>query len=270
MSWTCSTCGTANEPNSGSCIACGAQTEVPVYTSEETQPVGVVADSRARPAASRPWWPIALAAAVGAVILIAVGVAIGNVGDDKDERATDDTVADNPPETDAPSTTPAPPTTATSTAPSLPPPPTITAPPPPPTITAPPPPSTVGDVAALEPGLFCRDLNARGFSYSAAVEYWRNNGYTDQMDIDRNGIPCETVYPRSDVTAYWGSVPAPSTVEGLPDGLFCRDLAEQLVSYPNAVAYWFAQGQPDRMDEDLNGIPCETVYSASEVQEYWG
>jgi hypothetical protein len=25
----------------------------------------------------------------------------------------------------------------------------------------------------------------------------------DQLDIDRNGIPCETVYPGSDVDNYW-------------------------------------------------------------------
>lgn len=69
---------------------------------------------------------------------------------------------------------------------------------------APPRPPGPADVRALPAGLFCRDLNARGYSYSAAVDYWRMHGQPNQMDADRNGIPCETVYPRSDVSAYWG------------------------------------------------------------------
>lgn len=67
------------------------------------------------------------------------------------------------------------------------------------------PPAPAEDVRSLPAGLFCRDLNGRGFSYSAAVDYWRKNGNTDQMDADKNGIPCETVYPRGDVVAYWGA-----------------------------------------------------------------
>ena len=54
----------------------------------------------------------------------------------------------------------------------------------------------------------------------------------------------------------------------LPDGLFCRDLKAQGLSYADAVAYYVAQGRPDRMDKDLNAIPCETVYSRTEVQSY--
>ena len=41
-------------------------------------------------------------------------------------------------------------------------------------------------------------------------------------------------------------------------------------SYADAVGYWNVWGQPDRMDEDLNGYPCETVYPASDVIAYWG
>lgn len=65
------------------------------------------------------------------------------------------------------------------------------------TTTAAPISTTLGDVRNQPPGLFCRDLRAKGFSYSAAVDYWRNNGQPDQMDADRNGIPCETVYPNA-------------------------------------------------------------------------
>jgi hypothetical protein len=52
-------------------------------------------------------------------------------------------------------------------------------------------------------GLFCRDLEAKGYSYSAAVDYWEAEGQPNRMDEDRNGYPCETVYPVEDVVAYW-------------------------------------------------------------------
>ncbi|MDX6316615.1 MAG: hypothetical protein QOD35_15, partial [Nocardioidaceae bacterium] len=51
-------------------------------------------------------------------------------------------------------------------------------------------------------GLFCRPLLARGYSYGDAVYYWYLHNEPDQMDIDLNGIPCETVYPRTDVDNY--------------------------------------------------------------------
>jgi hypothetical protein len=124
-----------------------------------------------------------------------------------------------------------------------------------------------GNVGNLPAGLFCRDLHAQGFSYVAAVDYWRMHGQPNQMDADRNGIPCETVYPASDVTAYWGG----RTVSDLPltGGLLCRDLYARGFSYAEAVAYWWVDGTPDRMDADRNGIPCETVYPAADVYQFW-
>ena len=128
-----------------------------------------------------------------------------------------------------------------------------------------------GDVRELRAGLFCRDLDARGYSYTAAVDYWRAHGQPDQMDEDLNSIPCETVYPASRVVAYWGAdLPEPQGIDSLPGGLFCRDLNAQGFGYSDAVDYWFLHGAPDQMDEDLNGIPCETVYPASSVVAYWG
>jgi hypothetical protein len=50
-----------------------------------------------------------------------------------------------------------------------------------------------GDVRRQPAGLFCRNLLSRGFSYVAAIDYWRMHGQPNQMDADRNGIPCETV-----------------------------------------------------------------------------
>jgi hypothetical protein len=124
-----------------------------------------------------------------------------------------------------------------------------------------------GDVRVLPPGLFCRDLDADGYSYSAAVEYWRVHGQPNQMDADRDGVPCETVYPAADVTAYWGGrLPAAGAT---PAGLFCRDLRARGVGYAEAVAYWWSEGMPARMDADLDGIPCETVYPTADVDAFW-
>lgn len=53
-------------------------------------------------------------------------------------------------------------------------------------------------------GLLCRDLEAKGYSYSEAVDYWEAAGRPNRMDIDGNRIPCETVYSAEDVAAYWG------------------------------------------------------------------
>ena len=127
-----------------------------------------------------------------------------------------------------------------------------------------------GDVRDLPAGLFCRDLDADGYSYSAAVDYWRIHGQPNQLDEDLNGIPCETVYPASDVAAYWGDNSLGGGTGGLPSGLFCRDLYARGYNYGQAVDYWFSEGAPDRMDEDLNGIPCETVYPGAEVSAFWG
>ena len=59
-------------------------------------------------------------------------------------------------------------------------------------------------------------------------------------------------------------------IEQLEVGLFCRDLHPQGYSYADAVAYWTREGQPDRMDADGNGIPCETVYEPAAVLAFWG
>ncbi|HYO31989.1 MAG TPA: hypothetical protein VES21_04005, partial [Nocardioidaceae bacterium] len=56
---------------------------------------------------------------------------------------------------------------------------------------------------------------------------------------------------------------------GLSANLMCSDLYARGVSYPDAVAYWWTYGAPDRMDIDLNGIPCETVYSVYDVNAFW-
>lgn len=137
-----------------------------------------------------------------------------------------------------------------------------------------------GDVRDLPAGLFCRDLESDGYSYSAAVDYWRMHGQPDQMDANRDGIPCETVYPADRVSDYWGDrlpnpdaptyvPPVDDSYLDLPAGLFCRDLYSSGYSYGDALSYWYYWGMPSRMDADQNGIPCETVYPRSTVDMYW-
>lgn len=163
------------------------------------------------------------------------------------------------------------PTTTTVAAPTTAPPPSTPPPPPAPettvaaaTLTTPLP--TPGNVLAEPAGLFCRDLRGRGYSYSAAVAYYEAHGHTDQMDADKNGIPCETVYPRADIVAYWPQ----STYDvvpsyELPSGLLCRDLEARGIGVYDALRYYIWEGSPDRMDADRNGIPCETVYSNAAI-----
>jgi hypothetical protein len=227
--------------------------------------------------------------------------------------------------------------------------------------------TTLPPVTDVEAGLFCRDLFPLGYDYASVVTYWVREGSPDRMDADRNGIPCETVYPEADVLAFWGdSLPtttaAPSqTLTGLesyvgeqwqgargyridwvcridkgtdlsagavascqptdigegeypvltalvldgagtvavtesgllyaelfPDyltdimgsGKLCRDVLNPDIGLPDwiddpglryfgAVLYWFMEGRPDRMDADVNGIPCETLVSVDVVARFW-
>jgi hypothetical protein len=174
-----------------------------------------------------------LAVAAGAFLL-------GRSGNDDSDVATDSTT------TVGPTTSSAAPSTSVTTT-------TVRAPAP----TAPP----NRDPQLLPAGLFCRDLADQGYSYSAAVDYWRREGLPDRMDADRNGIPCETVYARADIVSYWPAETYETvTAYGLPPGLLCRDLQDRGVGVYDALRYYIWEGQPDRMDADGNGIPCETVY----------
>jgi hypothetical protein len=69
---------------------------------------------------------------------------------------------------------------------------------------------TLPSIATLDTGLFCRDLRALGYTYVDAVDYWIVELRPDRMDADRNGIPCETVWPSADVITFWGD-PLPAT-----------------------------------------------------------
>jgi hypothetical protein len=243
----CPSCG-ANVGAARFCPSCGAQTGA-------SQPLQSPLQPGAQPPASRSLLvPVALAGlAVGVVIVLLVGVLLLRGTPSSDPTAGAASAAAAPSETTSSPSEEASPTRQARPRRVK-------------TVTAAPTP-VPGDVRGLPAGLFCRDLNARGYSYVAAIDYWRMHGQPNQMDADRNGIPCETVYPASDVAAYWGGQSLPGM--SLTSGLFCRDLYVRGYSYPEAVAYWWLEGAPDRMDADLNGIPCETVYPAYAVDEYW-
>jgi hypothetical protein len=57
-------------------------------------------------------------------------------------------------------------------------------------------------------------------------------------------------------------VPVPAYVlpHALPAGHSCRALMNAGYTFPEVLVYWNDIGSPSDMDNDLNGIPCETVY----------
>lgn len=82
--------------------------------------------------------------------------------------------------------------------------------------------------------------------------------------------PTSTTPPATTTAVTTASTTTLIPVTGLESGLFCRDLLPRGYRYAEAVQYWMLEGRPDRMDADANGMPCETVYGASDVTDYWG
>jgi hypothetical protein len=167
--------------------------DVEVPTLAEATMHTPAAQSQDRPA---PWRRRLSAVAIIAGTLIAatvaasVGLTLGR-GTPAAELSPSSTSTTKPPAT---STT----TTSTST-----PPPTTTPEAPiqdSPTTTSPP----VLDISAEAPGLYCRDLADKGYSYPEAVGYWQGEGEPSRMDASGTGIPCQTVYPAAEVEQYWG------------------------------------------------------------------
>jgi hypothetical protein len=78
------------------------------------------------------------------------------------------------------------------------------------------------------------------------------------------------VNPPAPAPVYVNSTPDYSSNSlGLPSGLLCKDVVAHGFGYSDAVSYWYSEGSPPRMDADNDGIPCETVYSSSDVISYW-
>lgn len=115
--------------------------------------------------------------------------------------------------------------------------------------------------AAVEPSVQCAAL--AGASYSDVVAEFVLAGRPADMDRNGDGTPCEELFPEAaelfDAVRY-----------GVESGLYCRDLEPLGYSFLQAVAYWLAEGAPNRMDADRDGIPCETVYPADEIDRFLG
>lgn len=200
---------------------------------------------------------IAILSALGVILIggLVTGAFLMGRSSDPDKDLGDDVAANATTSSSSSSTTVAPTTAAPATQ----------APP----ATAAPGPRGVGDVLEQPAGLFCRDLRAIGYSYSAAVDYWRQHGQPDRMDADLDGVPCETVYPVANIDGYWGEYGIVPTYDyypvfDLPGGLFCRDLADAGYDTYDALSYYLMWGLPSNMDADGDTIPCETVYPDAE------
>jgi hypothetical protein len=157
--------------------------------------------------------------------------------------------------------------------------------------------STV-DVAAIESAVYA-DIAARFAgvypgtlecgSGSVAVGAALECSYVPEEPLEFGG-PFIVVLDADHVV--WTSAPCCDGApwpDAYPAGAFCRDLAapprdspreirdgrtldpspDYHLSYGLAVWYWYAEGRPDRMDADLDGIPCETVYDSDEIAAFW-
>jgi hypothetical protein len=54
-----------------------------------------------------------------------------------------------------------------------------------------------------QPGALCRDIVDAGHPFFYAALYWIAEDRPERMDADGNGIPCETVYARTDIAEVW-------------------------------------------------------------------
>lgn len=105
-------------------------------------------------------------------------------------------------------------------------------------------------------GLFCRDIIVDPWTGpQVPFLYWLVEGSPDRMDADRDGIPCETLFPEVVLSRF---LEDPYLLDdGAPSGLTCDDLRWVRPWYRQAVAYYVAEGLPGILDDDGDGIPCE-------------
>ncbi|WP_406692853.1 hypothetical protein REH65_14755 [Saccharopolyspora sp. ID03-671] len=131
-----------------------------------------------------------------------------------------------------------------------------TPPAPPPATTAPSPPAPEVPPVVIQPREpvqnthDCRQLQNAGMSFTQVVQYWYGLGSPTDMDDDSDGIPCETVYGEKNAPA---TTPSATTHD-------CATLQAQGMTFTEVTAYWNSLGSPTDMDDDADGIPCETVY----------
>ena len=98
-----------------------------------------------------------------------------------------------------------------------------------------------GEGAQFAPGLYCRDIvTDRWMGPELPFLYWLLEGSPDRMDADRDGIPCETLFPEIVLSQF---LEDPYLLEdGVPSGLTCDDLLWVRPFYRQAVAYYVTEG----------------------------
>lgn len=163
-------------------------------------------------------------------------------------------------------------------------------------------PASEVDVAVIEAAVYAdiaaRSADSSAHHYPGRLECGSGSvpvgsalacGYIPDEPVEFGG---PFVVVLDDETIVWTSAPccdAAPVPEAYPSGALCRDLAapppdaprevsdgqtldpapDYHLSYGLAVWYWYAEGRPTRMDADLDGIPCETVYEPGEVADFW-
>lgn len=111
---------------------------------------------------------------------------------------------------------------------------------------------------------------------SIAASLVDSAGSWDASDsLDRLSVridPSSTTSSLPATTTSLSSRPTITTtipIADLEPGLSCLDFYVKGHTYPTVVAYWELEANPDRMDADGNGVPCETVYPAADVRAHF-
>jgi uncharacterized membrane protein len=109
---------------------------------------------------------------------------------------------------------------------------------------------------------------------------------------DRGGPDLIVLDDQGSTTSWWVGTDEVGHLPFAPPGLLCREYiatedfnwamdwmvqgdggsppwTDDVLAYQWALAYWFLEGEPERMDDDHNGIPCELLFDPGVVAEVW-
>lgn len=123
---------------------------------------------------------------------------------------------------------------------------------------------TAGRASPTSTTLLCKNLKSRGYNFAEANAYWELEGKPDRMDADGNGIPCQTVYPLSQIHIIYPGAEQPPPVQPAPAAT--TEAAPSQVYYQNCDAvraagkdplYTGDPGYDSHLDRDGDGIACE-------------
>lgn len=219
-------------------------------------------------AGTTPWLRIAVIVMAVAVSVLAVGVVVSSVGDDDTDRSSVTTSVQA--DTAGPSTVTEPPssTVATSVAPAE---------------------TTVGqlvdgveqDIPAVEVEgttaeveILCDEDDATIVGRGTVL--YCGAAYEPPVPLEV-GTYLIVVTDDAGTFAYNAATDMVDLHSVHGPGLFCRDLLAlpyldglvSATSYLHVLAYWFQDGEPDRMDADGNAVPCETLFDPASVASVW-